>query len=144
MVPRDAGLGTHPSTRRDGALEDLGDFAARALLFYGELERATQLAEYLELSGHHRAKAGRDLKEVCGDIVFEVDRQAIVELALRQLCRLGEGFGDLFDGPVEAVDDGDNFGAKTGGEKDGFVDVAVAHQGAQHLRPLVFGDGRAL
>ena len=45
---------------------------------------------------------------------------------------------------MEPVDDRDDLGAKAGGDEDRLVDVAMAHEGAQHLRPLVLGHRRAL
>ena len=61
------------------------------LLLDGELEGAAQLAEDLELTGHHRVEARGDAEEVGRDAAVEVHAQVVVELGRGEPGHLGEG-----------------------------------------------------
>ena len=75
-APRDRGLGANTSSRREGALKDLGQLGPRGVFFLCEFERATKLSEDLELPGDDGLEARGDAEEVGRDAAIEVDREA--------------------------------------------------------------------
>ncbi len=142
--PRDSRLGAHAPSRGDRPLEEVGHLAAGTLLLDGEFEGPAQLAEDLELAGHDGLQPGRDAEEMGRDVVLEVDRQPVLKFDEGQARSLGQDLGDLGHRVVEPVNYRDDLGAKTGGDENRLVNVAMAHERAQHLRPLVLGHRRAL
>jgi hypothetical protein len=129
----------HATSTREGALEQLCQFGARGVLFLGEFEGASQLSEDLEFPGHDRSQSGGDTEEVRRDTAIEVHRQLLLELRRGNVGRLRQGLSNLIDRPVEAVDHGDDLGAKTRRDEDRLVNIALADQRAQYLAPLVLG-----
>ncbi len=67
-------------------MKKFGDLTPRALFFDREVECTTELTKNLKLARHLGLESGGDVKEVCCDVVFEVDRQAIFKLDRRQTC----------------------------------------------------------